>query len=484
MKKYFTHCILLILSTLLTPDLYSQQSSALENPAEHTHDSPEQFVCGLDAKGIEVLNAHREKAIIKKFGSIENWKAYCNRSKTAQIQMRAATCNLNTEIVKLGNANNIPVTELNKYAAEFGDMGGEFNHPTNVVVVANSVVMNDLYTLFPTSLSYVPTAGTAGEYYIESGSALFDDLPLWTGYASNQTNQTIVVVPATWAGPNGTKPIRIRFNGANFGGVNPLGSADGSYPRLGTDKSNLDHGFMLITGTTPGFVLIHETGHGLGFNHYNSMVNYMGTGANVATQFIPAHRVVGDISLQIAGPSGTNGSNGFGFFTSQCNSIVLPVELLNFTGNLNKNDKITLNWRTASEQNTDGFDIEQSTDAKTFEKIGTVKARGSNSTYIFTDEQILKNTTYYRLKISDFGGRTSYSKVLSFNASNASKVRVYPTYTEGVLFIDNARSFEILNTVGQVVSTVADIRQLASGMYFVRGVDMNGAFFLEKVFKH
>jgi hypothetical protein len=163
---------------------------------------------------------------------------------------------------------------------------------------------------------------------------------------------------------------------------------------------------------------------------------------------------------------------------------VLPLELLDFTGKLDKNDKITLNWRTATEQNTEAFDVEQSADAKTFEKIGTVKARGSNSTYVFTDEQGLKGITYYRLKIKDFDGKTSYSKVLSFNAPNASKVRIFPTYTEGSLFMENVKTFEIVNPLGQVVSTVSNIQHLPSGMYFVQGTDTNGAFFTQKVFKY
>jgi hypothetical protein len=165
-------------------------------------------------------------------------------------------------------------------------------------------------------------------------------------------------------------------------------------------------------------------------------------------------------------------------------AITVPVELLDFTGKLDKNDKITLNWRTATEQNTEAFDVEQSADAKTFEKIGMVKARGSNSIYVFTDEQGLKSITYYRLKIKDFDGKTSYSKVLSFNAQNAAKVRIFPTYTEGSLFMENVKTFEIMNGLGQVVSTVSNIQHLPSGMYFVQGIDVNGAFFTQKVFKY
>jgi hypothetical protein len=481
MKKQLTCLILFAFSMFLTSKLLGQPLPSNKHTDENLK---QQFKCGLDEKGIDALNAHKEKAIIRKFGSIERWKAERKLSKSTQAQSRAATCDLKVEIVKLGTASNITATSVNTYKAELSETGGEFAHATNVVVVANSVVMTDLYTLFPTALSYVPTAGTAGEYYIQSEDAIVEDLPLWTGYASNQTNQTIVVVPLTWAGPNGTKPIRIILGTTPVGGVNPIGFTDGSDPALDRDKSNFHHGFMLVTGTIPGFLLIHETGHGLGFNHDNSMPNYMGIGGSTATQFIPTHRIIGDISLQMAGTSGTNGSNGLGYFTSQCNATTLPVELLDFTGKLDKNGKISLNWHTADEQNTEGFDVEQSNDGKTFIKIGTSKARGSNSTYFFTDEQENLNTIYYRLKINDFDGRISYSKVLSFNAQNASKVRIYPTYTEGSLFMENVKTFEVVNPLGQIVSTVSNIQNLPSGMYFVRGIDTNGAFFTQKVFKN
>jgi len=58
--------------------------------------------------------------------------------------------------------------------------------------------------------------------------------------------------------------------------------------------------------------------------------------------------------------------------------IVLPVEFGDFSVR-NTNNYITLYWETYSEINNSHFDIEKSTDEKTFEKIGQVEGAGYSS---------------------------------------------------------------------------------------------------------
>ena len=82
-------------------------------------------------------------------------------------------------------------------------------------------------------------------------------------------------------------------------------------------------------------------------------------------------------------PFGVGNAGGFA-------AIVLPVELLDFKGRYispfgGQGAGNLLTWTTANEQNTVQFDIERSINGQTFEKIGTVKTKGSNSTYEFTD---------------------------------------------------------------------------------------------------
>jgi len=126
------------------------------------------------------------------------------------------------------------------------------------------------------------------------------------------------------------------------------------------------------------------------------------------------------------------------FFFSSATLITLPVNLVSFNGEL-QGGATLLNWRTASEQQTDHFEIERSVNGTTFEKIGTVAAAGNSSTaidYDYTDAQAGNQAAlviYYRLKIVDIDGNFKYSDIVNVSlASIAGKVVVTPNPTDKV----------------------------------------------------
>ncbi len=88
-------------------------------------------------------------------------------------------------------------------------------------------------------------------------------------------------------------------------------------------------------------------------------------------------------------------------------SVVLPVELADFTAEKTSSADVQLRWITASEDNASHFEIERSLDSKTFTKIGTVKAVGHSHTDLHYDlldknvPTIQSNIFYYRLKTVD-----------------------------------------------------------------------------------
>ena len=101
----------------------------------------------------------------------------------------------------------------------------------------------------------------------------------------------------------------------------------------------------------------------------------------------------------------------------------LPVELTSFSASIIDN-KITLNWQTATELNNFGFEIERSNkneeignfeDLNLWEKVGFVGGNGNSSSpksYSFTDEIINGGSYLYRLKQIDFDGNYEYSDVI------------------------------------------------------------------------
>ncbi len=109
-------------------------------------------------------------------------------------------------------------------------------------------------------------------------------------------------------------------------------------------------------------------------------------------------------------------SNGFSSFGAGIPSalVTLPIELLSFTGKL-QSENVKLNWSTAFEQNSKGFEIEKSLDGVNFRKIGFVTGAGNSNTtrgYSFIDPQRAVEFNYYRLKLVDIDNKFDYSDVV------------------------------------------------------------------------
>lgn len=156
----------------------------------------------------------------------------------------------------------------------------------------------------------------------------------------------------------------------------------------------------------------------------------------------------------------------------------LPIELFNFYLE-NLSNRIVINWQTLSEHNNAYFEIQKSTNAKDFEKIGTVEAAGNSAEllmYSFVDVE--KNgVVYYRLKQVDFDGNYTYSQILS--SENATKTVFYPNPSNGSinLSISNENStVSIVNSMGNVVyresfsdkgNYIIDLKNQANGVYWL-----------------
>ncbi len=101
---------------------------------------------------------------------------------------------------------------------------------------------------------------------------------------------------------------------------------------------------------------------------------------------------------------------------------VLPVELTNFTADLN-NNKILLKWSTATETNNSHFEIERKVNlnniVSNWQTIGSVQGHGNKSTptnYNFTDSKLELSGKYsYRLKQVDFNGSYEYTPEVKLN---------------------------------------------------------------------
>lgn len=83
-------------------------------------------------------------------------------------------------------------------------------------------------------------------------------------------------------------------------------------------------------------------------------------------------------------------------------------------------DDIRLEWRTAEESNLKMFVIERKTHNNGFIEIGFVNPKGSNSSYVYIDQNVYKTTDLiftYRLKIVENNNQFSYSNEISVSHS-------------------------------------------------------------------
>jgi len=107
-----------------------------------------------------------------------------------------------------------------------------------------------------------------------------------------------------------------------------------------------------------------------------------------------------------------------------------PVELAAFEADVKDND-VSLSWKTESEIDFSGFEVQRSNDGSDFARIAWFGGEGDEAqgaSYSFLDNDVNKNTRYYyRLKMWDLDGTYEYSDVATARiAGKRPLVDVYP----------------------------------------------------------
>jgi hypothetical protein len=211
-----------------------------------------------------------------------------------------------------------------------------------------------------------------------------------------------------------------------------------SYP--GSPVSGTDYDFTVgsYNSSSNGYVGNTVTDNGSGTISVNIAHNFGTTGAAVGTSYSTVVRIkftygstpsgtpdfTWAMSTSGSGPvtltdvyeddeatnytEGTFANPGFS---------ALPVSLLSFDANL-KNNKVYLDWVTASEQNNAKFDVERSKNGVDFSQIDEIAGAGNSNVvrnYNAMDEMPLPGVSYYRLKQTDFNGTYTYSSIVAVN---------------------------------------------------------------------
>jgi N-acetylneuraminic acid mutarotase len=171
-------------------------------------------------------------------------------------------------------------------------------------------------------------------------------------------------------------------------------------------------------------------------------------------------------------------------------SIVLPVELVSFTGN-NVNGKVLLEWKTATELNNNGFEVQRKVAESEFATIGFVKGQGTTTNqkeYSYTDRNLVDGNYFYRLKQIDYNGSYEYSNVIEVDVRLLDKFTLEqnypnpfnPTTTIGYVLQEKSNAkLTLLNSIGEEIAVLVnkeqdkgyhkvefDAANLSSGVYF------------------
>lgn len=179
-----------------------------------------------------------------------------------------------------------------------------------------------------------------------------------------------------------------------------------------------------------------HTTRGVDFYNRNGTVTINDTQFNSASNQIGCHTGSGTTTISYSGSPNSNGSyqTGLSFvnntvhrsapdltdllpeYLGDCSSTItiLAVDLASFTADC-KNENVSVQWATLTEENNDYFILEKSQDGDYFEEIAIADGAGSSSelqNYSISDRKSNSQPVYYRLSQVDFDGERTVFPVI------------------------------------------------------------------------
>ncbi|HEY9082901.1 MAG TPA: T9SS type A sorting domain-containing protein [Vicingaceae bacterium] len=160
-------------------------------------------------------------------------------------------------------------------------------------------------------------------------------------------------------------------------------------------------------------------------------------------------------------------------------TALLPIELVEFSGEIYDDNSNMLKWVTLTEINNDYFTLERSADAINFETIAIVTGSGNSSIIlnynfidVFPKEQI--STYYYRLKQTDFDGKSEYFNMVAISRKKDNQLSVFAYDNQLTIQSEESYILQLLDLTGRVVynsesqKNNIDLSFLSKGIYIYR----------------
>ncbi|HEX5150496.1 MAG TPA: T9SS type A sorting domain-containing protein [Parafilimonas sp.] len=237
--------------------------------------------------------------------------------------------------------------------------------------------------------------------------------------------------------------------------------------------------------------------------------SYGGTdydGASSVQQTSDNGYIIGGSTDSDDGDVTKNQGNGDWWIVKLTPDVLLPVSLINFSGEVNGKQNL-LHWTTATEQNNTGFEVQRSSDGFNFTKIGFVNSKAVNGNsnyklnYDFADIAFNTDKNYYRLKQIDRDGIFTYSNIVVLRDNLITDaIEVYPNPVKNLLNVkvpatsNKKIKLEITDNSGKAILTKStlissgetiiqlNVSQLSSGAYFIKLFAADGSVKAENKF--
>lgn len=327
-----------------------------------------------------------------------------------------------------------------------------------------------------------------GYYDISGKSSIPTSIDVTDGTVNTCNTATTVTIDNTnnnlWVpitGPDGNIMAEIYANGNNLGTITSSFYKNSGAIRIANGAHFLDRNITITPQTQPSSTvkirlylskaeldaLIADAGSGVfSINNLQILKNSDPCSSTITN----ATTLIAPTFAEVHGANGymlQGDISSFSSFYFSSSNFTLPLDLITFTGRLQNNNSVLLNWKTENEVNMSHFVIERSTDNNHFGGIGNASANGRNTIsnnsfdYSFTDNDAVNESSqrlYYRLKMVDIDGKYKYSNIVSVTMPlTTGKVLISPNpvFSEVKVTIvslaDGKAQWKLIDNVGRVI---------------------------------
>lgn len=206
--------------------------------------------------------------------------------------------------------------------------------------------------------------------------------------------------------------------------------------------------------------------------------------------------ILGGASDLSAGSITTTGSfapDTYVAYTFASLDTPMPVTLTSFTAQA-EGKAALLRWATTEETNSDFFEIQRSTDGKSWIELGRQVSKGESNVlvnYQFTDLHPDAGTNYYRLRMVDKDATFAFSAIRPVHFEGTLKRVIYPNPAKDRLFLNapesidkirifNASGVEVYHAAQKFASEIS-IANLRDGIHLVEVTTIAGSIVTEKI---